>query len=44
MQILKTFEEYLRQLDRVQMDRKRNRMHKNFSTLLESVKKSLQIK
>ena len=39
----KTFEAYLRELERGQTDgqtdRQTNRMHKHFSTLLESVKK-----
>ena len=43
----KTFEDYLRELERAQTDRRTdrqtdretNRMHKHFSTLLESVKK-----
>ena len=35
----KTFEEYLRELERVQTDRQTNRMHKHFLTLVESVKK-----
>ena len=40
----KTFEEYLRELKREQTDRKTNRMHKHFSTLLESVKNETQWK
>ena len=33
------FEEYLRRLECTQTNRQRNRMHKHFLTLLESVKK-----
>ena len=36
---LKTFEEHSRELERAQTDRQTNRMHKHFSTLLETVKK-----
>ena len=35
----KTFEEYLRELERAQTDRQTSRMNKHFSTLLENVKK-----
>ena len=42
----KTFEEYLRELERgqtdEQTDRQKNRMHKHCSTLLESVKKCVK--
>ena len=33
----KTFEEYLRELERAQTDRQTNRMHKRFSTFLKNV-------
>ena len=37
----KTFEEYLRELDLGQTYRQTNQMHTHFSTLLESVKKTI---
>ena len=36
---LGTFQEYLRDLEHVQIDRQKNRMYKHFSTSLESIKK-----
>ena len=39
----KTFEGYLRELERVQTDRQAGQMHKHFSTLLEIIENEILI-